>query len=74
MLWAHDSKQERSLVVEPGSEGQVKSAPAGQDEKAARVWATATRAHYNRDIQFNANSLIVAMTERPAIGGHACPR
>ena len=77
MLWARETKQQRRLVVEPDSEGQVKAVdPALQaniDEKAARIWATATRAHYNRDVQFNANSLIVAMTERPAIGGRAWP-
>ena len=77
ILWAHDAKQERSLVVEPDSEGQIEAAdPALQpdiNEKAARVWTTATRAHYNRDAQFNAHSLIVAMTERPAIGGRAWP-
>ena len=77
ILWAHDSKGERSLVVEPDSEGQIKAAdPALQpdiNEKAARVRATATRVHYNRDAQFNAHSLIVATTERPAIGGRAWP-
>ena len=77
MLWARESKQQRSFVVEPDAEGQIKAVdPALQaniDEKAARIWATATRAHYNRDVQFNANSLIVAMTERHAIGGRAWP-
>ncbi len=31
------------------------------------------RAHYNRDLQFNAQSIIVAMTERRCIGGRAWP-
>ncbi len=76
ILWARDSKEQRNLVAEPDSEGQIKAVPTGQEEineKAARVWATATRAHYNRDVQFNANSLIVATTERPTIGGRAWP-
>ena len=77
MLWAHDAKQERRLVVEPDSEGQIKAVePALQpdvNEKAARVWATATRAHYSTDLRFNSQSLIVAMTERPCIGGRAWP-
>ena len=38
-----------------------------------RIQATATRAHYNRDLQFNSQSLVVAMTERPCIGGRAWP-
>ena len=78
MLWAHDAKRERRLIVEPDSEGQIKMVDARFDqesvnEKAAQVWRTATRAHYNRDLRFNSQSLIVAMTERPCIGGHAWP-
>ena len=70
MLWAHNAKRERQLIVQPDSEGTIKQ---GMSEKAASVWATATRAHYNRDLQFNAQSIIVAMTERPCIGGRAWP-
>ncbi len=78
LLWAHDAQHERSLVVEPDSEGRIKvaSEKATQtqiNEKAAHVWDTATRAHYNRDLRFNSQSLIVAMTERPCIGGMAWP-
>ena len=78
MLWAHKAKRERQLVVEPDSEGRIKPA-SGQisqgvlREKAARVWGTASRAHYNRDLRFNSQSLIVAMTEQPCIGGEAWP-
>ena len=42
-------------------------------ERAARVWATAGRIHYNRDFQLNSQSLAVAFTEQPAIGGRAWP-
>lgn len=78
ILWAHDAKRERSLVVEPDSEGRIKSASGGLtnadlQEKAATVWGTATRTHYNRDLRFNSQSLIVATTERPCIGGEAWP-
>ncbi len=41
--------------------------------RAAAIWSTATRAHYNRDLRFNSQSLIVAMTERPTLGGRAWP-
>ena len=71
MLWAHDTKNERGLIVEPDSEGQIES--SATSEQAARIQATATRAHYNRDLRFNSQSLIVAMTERPCIGGRAWP-
>ena len=78
MLWAHDAKRERRLVVEPDSEGRIKVASGGLTptelmEKAARIWGTATRTHYNRDLQFNSQSLIVAITERLCIGGRAWP-
>ena len=78
ILWAHDAKRERELVVEPDSEGSIKEPLGGVsqrelDEKATRVWGTATRAHYNRDLRFNSQSLIVAMTERRSIGGEAWP-
>ena len=76
MLWSHNSPAQRTLTVESDSEGQVKAFPQRQsevDQKAEQVWATATRAHANRDLQFNANSLVVAMTDRPCIGGRAWP-
>ena len=78
MLWAHAAKRERRLVVDPDSEGRLKAAwgKVTQDdlkEKAASVWGTATRTHYNRDLRFNSQSLIVAMTDRPCIGGRAWP-
>ena len=78
ILWAHDAKRERRLVVAPDSEGQIRSASVGITqadllEKAARIWRTASRAHYNRDLRFNSQSLVVAMTERPCIGGRAWP-
>ncbi len=69
----HDAKRERRLVVTPDSEGQIKSWPNDQesiDEKAAMVWRTATHVHYNRDLRFNSQSLIVAMTERKCIRRH----
>ena len=78
MLWAHNAEKERRLVVDPDQEGQIKSvdAPSEQravNDKADRIQATATRAHYNCELRFNSQSLVVAMTERPCIGGTAWP-
>ena len=76
MLWSHQAKCERRLIVNYDSEGVLKSYSSMQEElnqKAKDVWATATGAHYNRDLQFNSQSLIVAMTERKCIGGRAWP-
>ena len=68
VLWWHDAARERQLFVAPDAYGN----PVDRDE-AARIHATATRAHYNLDLQFNSQSLVVAMTERPCIGGRAWP-
>ena len=78
ILWAHDAKLERRLVVVPDYEGHIKpelGAATESDllEKASAIWETATRVHYNRDLRFTSQSLIVAMTEHPCIGGEAWP-
>ena len=76
MLWRHYADLERQLIVLPDSEGTIKEWQPNQewvDAKAARIQGTASRAHYNRDLQFNSQSLIVAMTERTCIGGRAWP-
>lgn len=76
-LWNHDAKRERSLIVLPDSHGQVRQVsgrvPPKLQERAAARWATATRAHYNLDLQFNSQSLISAVTDQPSIGGRAWP-
>ena len=78
VLWAHNAKRERSLQIEPDSQGEVKNGATeaeGKENlaKAGSIWRSATRAHYNRDLRFNSQSLLAAMTERRSIGGHAWP-
>ena len=76
ILWAHDAKRERTLIVSPDSEGRIKKWPETQsavDAKAARIWNTASRLHYAGDLQFNSQSLVVSTTERKSIGGLAWP-
>ena len=111
ILWAHDAKLERNLIVESDSEGQIKTVSpkyrsyiesqarrqhgyvgeslddrmksvvadrvqeAEEDlrQNALRIWNTATRAHYNRDLRFNSQSLVVSMTERKCLGGRSWP-
>lgn len=76
-LWNHDSTKERHLIVSPDTHGQVRQVagklPSKLQDRVNTRWATATRAHYNRDLRFNSQSLVVAMTERPCIGGRAWP-
>lgn len=69
-LWNHDADRERKLVVGPDSRGEVRE---GMDDKVERVWATATRLHFNRDFQINAQSLAACLTPALAIGGRAWP-
>ena len=68
ILWNHNNTSERTLVIPPDSQGEPRT-----PEEAERIQSTAARAHYNLDFQFNAQSLIAAMTERPCIGGVAWP-
>ena len=76
-LWNHDSTRERHLIVPPDSHCRIRQVagrvPERLQERANARWATASRAHYNRDLQFNSQSIIVAITERPTLGGRAWP-
>ena len=69
-LWSHDAKREIQMVCTPDSQLQVRQ---GMESKAVAVWATASRAHLNRDFRFNSQPLTVAFTEQPSIGGRAWP-
>ena len=69
-LWNHNAKKETRLVCEPDFQLQVR---AGLEEKAADAWATASRAHLNRDFTFGAQPLGVAFTDRESIGGRVWP-
>ena len=76
-LWNHHAENERHLTVLPDTHGQLREVsgriPSQLQARAAIRWDTATRAHYNLDLRFNSQSLTVAMTERPCIGGRAWP-
>ncbi len=76
-LWSHDAKRERHLIVAPDSHGRLRkvtnSVTSKLQERADERWQTAARAHYNRDLQFNSQSLVIAMTEKPSLGGRAWP-
>ena len=76
-LWNHNSSMERRLTVAPDSHCQIRQVagrvPQGLQERAEARWATASRSHYNRDLRFNSQSIIVATTEQPTLGGRAWP-
>ena len=69
-LWNHDAKKETRMVCVPDSQLQVRP---GMEDKAAAVWATASRAHLNLDFRFNSQPLEAAFTEQKTIGGTAWP-
>ena len=70
VLWSHNAKRERRLLVDPDTEGRVRP---NCDAKAVRVWETATRLHFNRDFRLNSQSLAACITPERSIGGHAWP-
>ena len=69
-LWNHNFRMETRIICEPDSQLQVRR---GMEDKATTIWATASRAHLSLDFSYNSNSLCVAITERPSIGGRAWP-
>ena len=71
VLWGHDAERERSLIVPPDSEGEVRP---GCDDRAVSVWKrTASQLHFNLDFQINSQSLTACLTPAKAIGGRAWP-
>ena len=70
VLWGHDAKRERCLIVQPDCQGEVRP---GCDDRAVTVWETATRLHFNLDFQINSQSLAACCTPGPVVGGTAWP-
>ena len=69
-LWNHDARKEVRMVCEPDSQLQVRQ---GMEAKAADVWATASRAHLNRDFTFGSQALVIAFTDLESVGGRIWP-
>ena len=76
-LWNHNAPLERSISVNPDSHCRLREVrgkiPPNLVRRAERRWETASRIHYNLDLQFNAQSIIACMTEMPSLGGRAWP-
>ncbi|MXY46083.1 MAG: hypothetical protein F4Y44_03675 [Chloroflexi bacterium] len=69
-MWNHNNKNEKRIVCEPDSQLRVRQ---GMEEKAATVWARASRSHLNAEYTFGAQPLGVAFTERKSMGGRVWP-
>ena len=76
VLWAHKNSRERTLQFEADREGVTRHvASAAQrsaiDEKADKVFETASHCHSNLDFGFNGQSTAMQFTARKTIGGRA---
>ena len=76
VLWSHDAKREKTLLFKPDREGlPLKGTTSAEqtkvEKKVARVWATASHCHFNRDFQFNSQPMAMQFTPQRAIGGRA---
>ena len=69
-LWNHNAKKETRMVCLPDSQLLVRP---GMEDKAADVWATSSRTHFNRDFTFGSQALAVAFTDTESIGGRVWP-
>ena len=69
-LWNHNAKNETRMVCAPDSQLRVRQ---GMEEKAAEVWATASRSHLNLEYTFGSQPLAIAFTEQESIGGRVWP-
>ena len=66
----HDASKETRLICDPDS--QLLAIP-GLEQRAAELWATASRSHISRGFRFNSQPLAVAFTEQDSLGGRAWP-
>ena len=69
-LWNHNANLETRMVCSPDWSLRVRR---GMEDKAAELWATASRAHINRDFRFTSQPLAAAFTEQVSLGGVAWP-
>ena len=69
-LWHLDSDNQRAMVVQPDCHGLIRT---NYWDKAQRILDRNSRIHQNIGLRFNANSLSVLFTEKPAIGIRLLP-
>ena len=69
-LWHLHAESQRAMRVEPDSHGIIRP---NSWERAQRILDRNSRMHQNIGLRFNANSLSVLFTEKPAIGVRLLP-
>lgn len=76
VLWAHDTEEQR-MIMFPGESQGLQRKGSTKDEtnminaKVARIWASASHCHFNRDFRFNSQSSGMQFTPKKTIGGRA---
>ncbi len=75
-LWAHNAKEERTLMFEANREAvpRLVSSKSAQEtifEKATQVFQTASHCHSNLAFRFNSQSTAMQFTGRKSLGGSA---
>ena len=69
-LWNHAWANEKKIVCEPDWQLEVRP---GMEEKATKLWATASRIHLNSEFTFGSQALAVAFTDDVSAGGRVWP-
>ncbi len=69
-LYNHNAKRETRLICEPDSQMRVKQ---GMEERAIKLWDTASRCLISRGFRFNSQPLAVAFAQSICLGGRAWP-
>ena len=69
-LWNHNHLKETRLTVHPDRYGCPID---GGAKRAAELWKTATRLHFNLDFDFGSQPLAACLTPEPVLGGRAWP-
>src|SRR5262249_10577862 len=72
-LWNHNAEAERTLRVAPDSQAIIRKGKSKTEndtlrERAAKIWKSASRCHFNYDFRYNSQSTAACYTDRPCIG------
>lgn len=69
-IWSHRETDDTRLVVVPDSELKVID---NGNEKAKKIWSTATRLHFTLEFGFGSQHLVACLTPKRCIGGRSWP-
>lgn len=78
VIWSHNAETERLMLISADKEGVIRKGKTSEEEKiinerALRIWKTASKCHFNRDFRFNSQSTAFTFTPVRTIGGRAWP-